>query len=138
MRPYRHQLPLIHHCDPVGVFNRGQAMGDHQSGSVLHQARQRLLDQVLTLGIEGAGGFVEEQDRGVHQQRAGDGQALALAAGQAETAIPQMSLVTAGHGFDKVMGVSDLCRFLYLGQRRLRIAVANVVFNAAEKQRRGL
>ncbi|MNV30989.1 hypothetical protein D3C71_1222780 [compost metagenome] len=63
---------------------------------------------------------------------------MALAAGQAETAVTQMSLVTIGHGFDKVMGVSDFCRFLYLGQRRVRIAVANVFFNAAEKQRRGL
>ena len=40
------------------------------------------LDQPLVLGVQGAGGLVEQQDRRVADQRAGDGEALALAAGE--------------------------------------------------------
>ncbi len=71
-----HQLALIHHRDTVGVLYRGQAMGDHQGGAALHQARQGLLDQVLALGVEGAGGLVQQQDRRIHQQCPGNRQAL--------------------------------------------------------------
>ncbi|MNY09249.1 hypothetical protein D3C86_1421560 [compost metagenome] len=113
-------------------------MGDDQGGAVFHQAGQRLLNQVFALCIEGAGGFVEQQDRRIHQQRPCDGQALALAAGQTEAAIAQMRLVTIGHGFDKVVGVGDFCRFLHFSKRCRRVAVADVLFDAAEKQRRGL
>ena len=84
-----HQATLIHHRDPVGVFHSGQAMRDYQCGAVLHQAWQRFLNQVLALRIEGAGGFVQQQNRRIHQQRAGDRQALTLAAGKSEAGVPK-------------------------------------------------
>ena len=43
---------------------------------------ERGLDLGLALGVEGAGGFVEQQDRRVFQEGAGDGDALALTAGK--------------------------------------------------------
>jgi hypothetical protein len=43
---------------------------------------ERGLDQALGLGVERGGGLVEDQDRRVLQQRTGDGEALALAAGE--------------------------------------------------------
>ena len=90
MRPHRHQLALVHHGNPVGILHRGQPVGDHQRGAPFHQLRQRLLDQVFALGVQRAGGFVQQQDRCIHQQGPGDGQALALAARKAHAAVAQV------------------------------------------------
>ncbi|MNE66738.1 hypothetical protein D3C80_1623070 [compost metagenome] len=93
---------------------------------------------MFTLRIEGAGGFIEQQDRRVHQQRPGDGQALALTTGEAQPAVAQMGLVTVGHLLNEVVGVGNLRRLPDLLQRRRGFTIANVLFDAAEKQRRGL
>ena len=49
-------------------------------GAAVHQAIERLLHQRLAFGIERRGRLVEQQDRRVLQDGAGDGDALALAA----------------------------------------------------------
>ena len=48
---------------------------------------QRLLDGALGLGVEGRGGFVEDEDRRVLDEHAGDGEALLLAAGELDAAL---------------------------------------------------
>lgn len=46
------------------------------------QARQPAAQLLAYLGVEGAEGFVEEQDLRLHRQRAGQGDTLPLAAGE--------------------------------------------------------
>ena len=65
-------------------------MGDHQGGPLVHQPVERLLDGQLALGVERAGRLVEQQDGRVAEQRAGDGDALALAARQPHAARAEM------------------------------------------------
>ena len=43
-----------------------------------HHLLQRLLELDLRAGVESRGGLVENEDRRILEQRAGDGQALAL------------------------------------------------------------
>ena len=47
-----------------------------------HQIGQRLLHQHFRFGIQVRGSFVQNQDRRILQQRAGDGDALPLAAAE--------------------------------------------------------
>jgi hypothetical protein len=54
---------------------------------------QLLLDRRLDLGVERRGRLVEHQDRRVLQQHAGDGDALALAAGELDAALADMGVV---------------------------------------------
>ncbi len=54
--------------------------GNHRAA--LHQTPQRLLDKMFGLTVEGGGRFVQDQDAGVLQDRPGDGDPLALTAGQ--------------------------------------------------------
>jgi hypothetical protein len=75
-------LAAVQHQDAVAVDHARQAMGEDQGGAALHQPVERLLDHRLVLGIDGAQRLVEHQDRRVAQQRAGDRQPLALAAGE--------------------------------------------------------
>ena len=73
----------IHDDQSVGFAQRAQAVGDGNCGAALDQIVERLLDFLLGLGIDGRSGFIEDQDARVDQQGAGDGDALALTAGQA-------------------------------------------------------
>ena len=74
---------LIHHQDAVAGQHRGEAMRDHERGAVAHQFFQRGLHQRFAFGIQRRGRLIEQQQRRVAQDRARDGDALALAAGQA-------------------------------------------------------
>ena len=83
----RHHPAGVHEHDPIRQADGGQPVGDDQGGAALHEALQVAVDGLLDLDIDGAGGVVEHQDRGVEQQGAGNGDALALAAGQGVAAL---------------------------------------------------
>ena len=70
---------LVHHEDAVRLLHGGEAMGDDQRRPAF-MTLQRTLNQGLVLGIERARRLVEQQDRRVLEDGAGDGEPLALAA----------------------------------------------------------
>ena len=113
-------------------------MGDDQRRPPGRQRRHGLLDQVFAVGIEGAGGFIQQQDRGVGQQRAGDRQALLLAPGQADALVAQRGVVTVRQCLDKLLGVGDTGDPLDLVQAGLGTGIADVVCHRAMEQRRAL
>ena len=82
MRAARDDAPVVQHQDQVGAAHGAQAVGDDEGGAALHQPVERLLDQLLGLGVHAGGGVVEDQDARVDQQGAGDGDALLLPAGE--------------------------------------------------------
>ncbi len=55
-------------------------MGDHDGGATPHDLGEGIPDLVLLGGVHRRGGVVEDEDPGVGQDGAGDGDALALAA----------------------------------------------------------
>ena len=59
-----------------------EAVGDDERGAAAGEAVEGAADQRLALGVERGGRLVEEQDRRVAQDGAGDREALALAAGE--------------------------------------------------------
>ena len=74
--------PLVKHVNHVGFLDRAEAVRDGDGGSALGGSIESSLDDLLGLGVEGRGGFVEEEDLGVAKEGAGDGDALLLAAGE--------------------------------------------------------
>ena len=50
---------------------------------------ERVLDQRFALGVEGAGGFVEDEDARVLEQAPGDGKPLPLPAGEVDAALAE-------------------------------------------------
>ena len=71
-------------------------MGDQQGRAARHDLAQRLVDLVLDAGVHGGGGVVEEQQPGVGEDRAGEGDALALAAGEGEAVLADLGVVAVG------------------------------------------
>ena len=78
---------VVDHDDAVGVAHGREAVGDDEGGASVHQVGEGLLDEVLALRVEGGGGLVEDEDGGVVQDGAGDGEALLLAAGEPDAAL---------------------------------------------------
>ena len=87
---------VFDHQDLVGVADRAEAVGDDEAGAAGHQRGQRLLDEPFVFRVEVAGGFVEDQDVGIGEHGAGDGDALALAAGEAQAALADRRVVSLG------------------------------------------
>lgn len=93
--------------DTIGAANRGEAVGNDQNGAVFHDAIEGLLDESFGFGIEGGGGFIEDENTGIMKDGAGDRDALALTAGQINSAFTDPGFVTLGKLFDELMGVGD-------------------------------
>ncbi len=85
-------LAVIQHQDFVGIHHRGKPVRDDQRGAVPGDLAQRALDFAFGAGVQRGRRFVQQQDRRVLQDGAGDGDALLLAAGKFQPAL-------AHHGF---------------------------------------
>lgn len=97
------QLPVVEDENLRGVADGGEAVGNHQHGFVLHQHRQRAHQERFVFGVGKGGGFVENQHWTVLQDGAGDGDALAFAAGKFAADIADAGLVALRHCHDEVV-----------------------------------
>ena len=94
--------------DVVHGAEGGEAVGDADDGAVFGEAVDGFLDFGLGLGIERGGGFVEDEDGRVADKGAGDGDALALAAGEALAAFAERRVVALREVLDEVVRVGFL------------------------------
>ena len=85
-------------------------MRDQDARSGLDDGIDRFLDLLLRNGIQGRGGFIHDQDTGIFGQRPGNGNALALAAGEVPAAGPDDIIIAARMGQDVFMDTGFLCR----------------------------
>ena len=83
------------HHQPVHGGDGRQAVGDGDHGLAGHQPVEALLDRRLDLRIERAGRLVEDEDRRILEEDAGDRDALALAAGELRAALADMGVEAA-------------------------------------------
>ena len=118
---------LAHHDDHVGGEDCRQAVGDGDDGFAGGKFFQGGLDHALALRIEGGGGFVEEEDWGVLQQGAGDGEALLLSAGELAALVADDGLVALRLGEDEIMRVGLPGGFFDFFLRSLGTAEADIV-----------
>ena len=74
------QTAVFQHQNLVRRQNRGQPVGNHQTGATLHHPLQRLLNQRLRQRIKARGCFIQHQNARVFQHHTGNGNPLPLAA----------------------------------------------------------
>ena len=103
---------LFHHDDLVGGQNGGEPVRNRDHGAALRQPFERELDLLFRFGVERGGGFVEEENGRVLEQRPGDGEALLLSAGKETAFVADERLVALRLGHDEVVRVSGLGRGL--------------------------
>ncbi len=83
---------VVQHGDPVGEQHGARAVGDHQGGGGAQHLAQRLLDQRLGVHVERGERVVQHQELRVADDRAGQRQALPLAAGQAQALLADLGV----------------------------------------------
>ena len=78
-------------------------MRDDDRRASLAQFRDRLLHVALGFGVERRGRLIEQDDRRVLDQRAGNGDALALAAGELQPVLADRRIVSARQAEDEIV-----------------------------------
>ena len=101
-------------------------MGDDEGGAALAQGVERAFDLGFGLGIERARRFVQDQDRRVFQDGAGDGDALAFAARERGAALANHELIAARLLGNEVVGFREAGGALHLRVRRVGFSDADV------------
>ena len=95
------QLAVLQTEDDVGVLDGGEPMGDGDGRPALRGPLEGVLDQPLGLGVQRRGRLVQDQDRGVLQEDARDGQPLLLPARELHAALADERVVALRQPFDK-------------------------------------
>ncbi len=85
-------------------------------------------------GIQRGGRFIEQDDRRVLHQRAGNGDALALAAGELRAVLADRRIVAAREAHDEIVSAGGLCRCDDFGVGRARFAEGDVLANGVAEQ----
>src|ERR1700676_1185545 len=110
-------------------------MGDDESGASAHQVTQALLYQRFGLGVQAAGGFVQNEDARVGQNRAGDGNALFLFSGKFHTAFADQGVVFFLEMFREFVDAGDAASGHDIFFRSTGSRVGNVFANGAVEKK---
>ena len=120
--------------NPVSALNGGQPMGDNQGGAVACQVLQGPLHHLLALGVQSAGGLVQNEDGRVLQKGPGNGKPLALASGQLYPPGADVRVVALGQLADKLLGPGPAGGGLHLLKGGAGLAVSDVLCHGAGEQ----
>ena len=101
-------LAALDHQDRVGMHDGVQAVRDHDGGAVLAEMLDRFLHLLFGFRIQRRGGFIEQDDRRVLDQRAGHRDALALAAGQLRAVLADRRVVAERKAHDEIVRAGGL------------------------------
>ncbi len=95
-------------------------MGDDQRGAAAVVLAQPVVDLRLHPGVDGGRGVVQDEHGRVADQGAGQGDALALAAGEGESLFADDGVVPLREPFDELVGAGDAsgCPDLFAGGAR--------------------
>ena len=102
-------------------------MGDHHRGLASLAPTEGLEDQRFRLGVDGAQGVVEDEDRRVVDERAGKSHPLPLPPGESHAPFPDLGVVALLELQDRVVHGGDRGRLVDLPFSRARTAETDVV-----------
>ena len=92
----------------------------------------------FAFSVQGTGGLIEQQNLGIFQHRPGNGEALALAAGQANPLGPQGTVIAPGQLGNELVGMGRPGRGFDVFIAGIRSSVGDVVTHTAGEQHRTL
>src|SRR5699024_4685403 len=110
----RADAAAVHHDDAVGILHGSDALRNDDLGGLRDELTEPLADQGVGLGVHRAGGVVQDQHFGLFQQRAGNAQALLLAAGYVGAALLDPGVVLVGELLDEFVGLRQLAGLHHL------------------------
>lgn len=118
---------FVHNTDNIGIDNRRKTVGHNNGGTVLHHIVQGFLHKFFRFSVEGAGGFIKNQDRRVFQHGPGDADPLTLPARQFTSPIANVGLVSFGGSLNEFVRIGNTGSPFNLLLINLILAKGNVV-----------
>src|ERR1700744_5778211 len=110
-------------------------MRDGDDGPPFHEARQRIADRLLGLGVESRGRLVQKKNGRVLQERARDRDALTLATGPLCAAVADGRVEANRQAFDEFAASGRKRSFPDLRVGRFRTPIADVLRQRAIEKR---
>ena len=141
-----HQLVAasLHHASPLedenalGSDDAREPVGEDQCGPPFHEPVEGFLDHRLALGVDGGERLVQDEDGRVAQKGARDGDALALASREPDTALADHGVVALGQPHDELLRIGGAGGGLQLGRGGVGLAHAQVLLHCPMKKIRVL
>ena len=131
-------LARLQNQNEVRVRDRLKVMSDHETGFGAHQTIQCLAHLRFALHVEACHRLVQDQDRGVADQRARDGDALLLAARKSGAAFADDRVITILQFANELVGICG-CRGGHdLLEARLGFSIGDVLPDGRPEQDRFL
>ena len=127
---------VIQDEDAVDPLHGREPVGDDDRRAAAHRGLERRLHGALAFGVERRGRFVEQQQRRILEDRARDGEPLALAAGQAQPALADLGSVALRQAQDELLDVRGARRGQRFVLAGVRAAVEDVVEHRAGEDHR--
>src|SRR6266567_2893435 len=118
----------------IGVLNGGKALRDDERRSPFAEAAHGLPDEPLGLRVHAGGCVVEDENARVHQEGAGDRQALALAAAQRNAAFANDGVVAVLQLGNELVGLGGAGATLDFFAGRGGFAVGDVFRHAGAEE----
>ena len=122
-----HDMAVLHHKDNVCFPDGGKAVRHDEAGAPLHHAGKSFLDAYLGAGINGGGGFVQDQHGRQAEHHAGDAEQLLLSLTDVAAVLCDDGVVAIGQAADKAVGMGSLGGGDHLVHGSVRLAVGDVL-----------
>ena len=103
VRSARCESTVLHYVNTIAVLQRVQPVGYHYNGSGLRRVTKCAEDGLFGCAVEGAGGFVEDEDFGVAVKRASEADSLALPSAEADASLADDGVVFLGKSLDEIV-----------------------------------
>ena len=126
MRALLHDLSRVDDENLVRVADGGEAVCNDEGCASLHQLEHRVLNLDLGASIDGRSGLVQDQQIGIGQNGARDGDELALSLRDVACIIGQHSIVSLRQVDDEAVRIGHARGLLHLFVRRVQAAIADV------------
>ena len=133
-----HDPPVLDHDNAIAIGHGRKPVRNGKHGPAGHDLVDGRLHHAFGLGVQRAGGLVENENGRIAHDRPCNGQPLSLASGQAHAALPDHRLVPLGQAADELVRVRSPRRLLDIRLRALPAPVGNVVRHGLVEQDRFL
>ena len=133
MRATFHNATMLNGRNLVSMLNGRKTVGDDDCGTAACQLFERLLDRLLALVIQSTRRLVQDQDLGVLEKHARDGNTLLLSARKTAATLAHHGVVALWKRLDKGIDVGATGRLGDLFCRSARLAVGDVLANRTVK-----
>src|SRR4051794_27208694 len=134
MRPLLGNLAVFQDDDLAGAADGGETVGDDDGGAAVEEALEAALDRFLGADVDVGGGLVEDEDAGLGEEGAGEGDELALAGRELDAALADFGVQALGEAGDELGGADSGDRCLDLLFGCARSAEGDVFADAAAEE----